>query len=143
MSPKLLYRITSVLFVLFALGHQIGFRKVDPAWNVGPVVAGMQTVHFQAMGFSRSYWDFFSGFGFFVTIFLLFAAVLCWNWSSQSDDTLRASSLSRWALAIASVGIAIETWLYFFWAPIVFTIVIALLLILAAMPPKSPSGNRE
>jgi hypothetical protein len=53
---------------------------------------------------------------------------------------LHAIRGGRWALAIASVGIAVETWLYFFWAPIVFTIVIALLLLLAATKPKTSHG---
>jgi hypothetical protein len=76
MSASLLYRISSALLVLFALGHTIGFRRVDPRWNADGVVDGMRSVRFHVQGFDRSYWDFFSGFGFFVSVFLVFAAIL-------------------------------------------------------------------
>ena len=68
------YRASSLLLVLFAVGHTLGFRKTD-VWpdKVKPVVAGMQTVYFPADGFLRSYWDFYVGFGLFVTVMMLFA----------------------------------------------------------------------
>jgi hypothetical protein len=37
MTSSLLYRVSSVLLVLFAVGHTIGFRHVDPKWNADAV----------------------------------------------------------------------------------------------------------
>ena len=54
MKPSLLFRIASVLIVLFAVGHTLGFRQVDPAWGAGAVVEAMKSVHFQVQGFSRA-----------------------------------------------------------------------------------------
>ncbi len=78
MKARILYRISAVLLVLFAAGHTFGFRQVNPAWGADAVVEVMRSVHFNAEGFTRTYWDFFSAFGLFFSVFLLFAAVVAW-----------------------------------------------------------------
>jgi len=62
---KALYRIASVLLLFFALGHTLGFRQNNPEWAAGSVIDAMRSLHFDAQGFNRSYWDFFSAFGLF------------------------------------------------------------------------------
>lgn len=76
MKAPVLYRISSVLLLLFAAGHTLGFRKTDPKWGIDSVVRAMRSVRFDAQGFSRTYWDFYVGFGLFVTAFIVFAAIL-------------------------------------------------------------------
>ena len=76
MKTRWLYYTASVLLAFFAIGHQLGFRKVDPTWHANEVVASMQQTHFTVQGFDRSYWSFFSGFGLFSTAFLLFSSLL-------------------------------------------------------------------
>ncbi len=132
MSASLLYRISSGLLVLFAVGHTIGFRRVDPHWNADGVVNGMRSVSFPVQGFNRSYWDFFSGFGLFVTVFLLFAAILAWQLGSMSRERLSAMPVARWSFAICFVFIAALSWKYFFPAPGVFSTLVALGLVGAA-----------
>jgi hypothetical protein len=125
MSGSLLYRISSGLLVLFALGHTIGFRQVDPHWKADGVVSGMRTVTFDVQGMNRSYWDFFAGFGLFVSVFLVFAAILAWQLGSMSRESLAAIPVVRWSFALCFVLIAVLTWRYFFIAPGVFTTLIA------------------
>jgi Kef-type K+ transport system membrane component KefB len=43
MSSARLYRVASVVLLLFAAGHSFGFRKVDPRWNADATVAAMKT----------------------------------------------------------------------------------------------------
>jgi len=116
------YRASSLLLVLFAVGHTLGFRKTD-VWpdKVKPVVAGMQTVYFPADGFLRSYWDFYVGFGLFVTVMMLFAAIVTWQMASLPQETLSRMKLVRWSLAIAFAVITGMTWRYFFLAPLIFS----------------------
>ena len=76
MSASLLYRIASVLLLLFAAGHTLGFRQADPGWGVDALIESMKAKHFQVQGMSVTYWGFFTGFGLFVSVFLVFAAVL-------------------------------------------------------------------
>lgn len=132
MSASLLYRISSVVLVLFALGHTIGFRHVDPAWGADNVVAGMRSVTFEVQKFNRSYWDFFTGFGLFVTVFLLFAAILAWQFGSMPAERLAAMPIERWSFAVSFVLVAALTWRYFFLAPGILSTLAALGLLGAA-----------
>src|ERR1700722_13042823 len=100
MKAKILYRISSILLLLFAALHTLGFRQTDPKWGVDGLVGLMQSIHFDAQGFSRTYWDFFVGFGLFVSVFLVFAAVLAWQLSSMKPETLASMRGPVWALAI-------------------------------------------
>ena len=132
MNASLLYRISSVLLVLFALGHTIGFRQVDPRWGADTAVNGMRSVSFEVQGFNRTYWDFFTGFGLFVSVFLLFSAILAWRFGSISPERLSAISVERWSFALCFLLIAGLTWRYFFVVPGVFSTLIALGLVGAA-----------
>ena len=132
MSASILYRVSSALLVLFALGHTIGFRRVDPRWNADAVVNGMRSVTFEVQGFNRTYWDFFTGFGLFVSVFLVFAAVLVWRFGSMSPERLSGIRVERWSFAICFVFIAGLTWRYFFVAPGIFSTLVALGLVWAA-----------
>ena len=71
-KARILYRISSVLLLLFAAGHTFGFRQNNPEWGADAVLGLMRSVHFDAQGFTRTYWDFFSAFGLFFSVFLLF-----------------------------------------------------------------------
>ena len=132
LKASVLYRISSILLVLFAIGHTLGFRKVQPQWGVEALVAAMKSSHFDVNGFSRSYWDFYVGFGLFVSAFILFAAVLAWQFGGLSRDTLAALRGPRWAFAICFVVVTYLSWRYFFIVPIVFSLTITICLSAAA-----------
>lgn len=132
MSSAILYRISAVLLVLFAGGHTIGFRRVDSRWGIDSVVSGMRTIRFDVQGMSRSYWGFYVGFGLFVTVLLLFAAVLAWQLGRLPAEVLHAMPLLTWGFALSFVAVSYLSWRYFFPAPVIFSAVIALCLIVAA-----------
>jgi hypothetical protein len=131
-SPSVLYRAASVLLVLFAFGHQLGFRRVDPRWGVNAAIEALKATQFQVQGMTRTYWDFFSGFGFFVTVLLVFAAVLAFQLGGLPKESLRGLRLVTWAFALCFVVITLLTWRYFFIAPLIFSSLVALCLVLAA-----------
>jgi hypothetical protein len=131
-STALLYRLAAVLLLLFAAGHQVGFRQVDPQWGVTQLTDGIKTTHFEVQGFTRTYWDFFSGFGFFVTVLLLFSAILAWQLGGLPAATLATLRVILWSFAGCYVVIAVLTWRYFFMAPLVFAVLVAVSLALAA-----------
>ena len=132
MSSAALYRISAALLVLFAGGHTIGFRRVDPRWGIDAVVSGMQTNRFDVQGLSRTYWGFYVGFGLFVTVLLLFATVLAWQLSRLPAEVLHAMPLLTWGFALSFVAVTYLSWRYFFPAPVIFSAVIALCLAVAA-----------
>jgi hypothetical protein len=77
MKASIFHRIAAVLLLLFDAGHTSGFPWSDPKWRVD--LGSMRSTHFYIMGFSRTYWDFYVGFGLFVSVFLLLAVVLAWQ----------------------------------------------------------------
>src|ERR1700683_2952730 len=130
MRASVFYRIAAVLLLLFDVGHTSGFPWSDPKWGVD--ISSMQSTHFYVQGFSRTYWDFFVGFGLFVSVFLVFAAVLAWQLGSLAPETLALMRGPAWALVICFAAVTILTWRYFFIGPIVFAVLITVCLTAAA-----------
>jgi hypothetical protein len=139
MKASLPYRIASVLLLFFAIGHTLGFRQNNPEWGAGSVIDSMQAIHFDAQGFSRTYWDFFSAFGLFFSVFLLLAAVLAWQLGGLPAETFARMRSSAWALAICFAAITALSFKYAFTTPIVFSTVITICLIVgASLSAKKP-----
>jgi hypothetical protein len=139
MKASLFYRIAAVLLLLFDVGHTLGFRQSDPSWGVDSLLGSMRSIHFDVQGFSRSYWDLFVGAGFFVSVFLLFAAVLAWQLGGLSAEALGLMRPTAWALALCFVAVTILSWRYFFTLPIVFLTLITGCLIVAAWFSAKPT----
>ena len=132
MKASLFYRIAFVLLILFAVGHTLGFRRVDPRWGVDSLIQQLRSTHFDVQGFNRSYWDFFTGFGFFVTILLFFATIVSWQLGSLPKESLSTMSLITWGLAICFIVVTFLSYQYFFMVPVVFSGATAVCLILGA-----------
>lgn len=138
MRASLLYRISSVLLILFAAGHTGGFRKTDPRWGVDSTLATLRAIHFSAQGFDRTYWDFYLGFGLFVSVFLVFAAIIAWRLAGMSPATLASMQSIAWGLSFCFVAVTFLSWKYFFMIPVIFSGVISLCLVAAAWPSRKP-----
>jgi hypothetical protein len=131
-KAPILYRISSVLLLLFAVGHTLGFRQSDPTWGVDTLLASMRSIHFDVQGFSRTYWDLFLAAGFSVGVFYLFSAVLTWQLGGLPAETLKRMRVTAWAPALCFAAITVVSWRYLFILPIVFSIVITVCLTAAA-----------
>jgi hypothetical protein len=131
-KASVLYRISSVLLLLFAVGHTLGFRQSDPAWGVDALLGSMRSIHFDVQGFSRTYWDLFLAAGFSVGVFYLFAAVLAWQLGRLPAEALAVMRVTVWALALSFAAITVVSWRYLFILPIAFSIVITVCLTAAA-----------
>jgi len=138
LKPSLFYRIAAVLILLFDVGHTLGFRQSDPTWGADTMLASMRSIHFNVQGFNRTYWDLFVGAGFNVSVFLLFAAVVAWQLGGLPAETLTRLRGIAWALALCFVALTVLSWRFFFILPIVFSIVIAVCLIVAAWLSAKP-----
>lgn len=135
MSSSLFYRIAAVLLVLFAIGHTLGFRQTKGMTGADSVVSLMKSVHFTVQGFRRSYYDFYVGFGLFVTVFLLFAALLSWQLGGVSQDVVAHIPWATWGLVLCFLAVTILSWTYFFLAPGIFSILITACLAGGALLP--------
>ena len=138
MTSSLFYRIAAVLLVLFAIGHTLGFRQTKGMTGADSVVGLMKSVHFTVQGFQRVYYDFYVGFGFFVTAFLLFSALLSWQLGSVSQEVLAQIPWATWGLAACFLVVAVLSWAYFFLAPGIFaSLVFACLIVAAGLAGRS------
>jgi hypothetical protein len=137
MKASLLYRVSSILLVLFAIGHTLGFRQIDPTWGVDSLVQSMKSIHFNANGADRTYWEFFVGFGLFVTVLMLFASIIAWQFGSLPSDILAGMRVSVWGFVVCFAVVAYLSWRYFFIVPVVFSIAIFLCLAAAAWLSRS------
>ena len=121
MKASLLYRIASILLLLFA---------ADPTWGVDSLIRSMQSIHFNANGFERTYWDFFVAFGLVVSTLMVFAAIIAL--AGLRPGTLAAMRLSAWGFVVCFAAVAYLCWRYVFTIPIIFSIAILLCLTAAA-----------
>jgi hypothetical protein len=128
MKPALLLRIAAVITLLLAVGHTAGGLSFwSPAGDT-EVLRAMRSFHFDAAGVSRTYLDFYLGFGFITGIYLLAQAVALWQLASMAKaDPIRVRPLVG-SFLLASAVSAFLSWRFIFVLPVVsFTAVAACL----------------
>ncbi len=125
MKPSLPLRVASVLTLLFAAGHTMGgLSSWSPAGET-EVLRAMGSFHFDASGSSRTYLDFYLGFGFILSVYMLMQAVAFWQMASLAKtDASRVRPLIATFL-LASVASAFLSWRYVFLIPVISFFVIA------------------
>jgi hypothetical protein len=130
-----------VLTLIHAALHTIGgvFGGAAPGVQQA-TVAVMKANEFPAMGVMRSYGDFYMGLGLIVSVFLTVEAVVFWQLGSLAKiDAVRL----RPVIATFLVGYlcaAAVSYRYFFAAPVITEISIALCLGLAIASAKQAAG---
>ncbi len=126
MNATLLYRIASVMLVLFSLGHTIGFLKLKaPTQEALAVREAMDNVHFEIRGASFSFGGFYVGFGLYITAYLLFSAFLAWHLGGLAAREPQAIGALGWAfLAVQLAGLVLSC-IYFSAVPAAFSALLA------------------
>lgn len=128
------YRVASVLLALFAILHHLGFRQTKPEWGVDAVLAQLKSITFQVPGAARrTYYDFYAGFGFFVTVLLLFAALAAWQLGAVPGAVRAGLALIAWGLPATFAVVTWLSWRYFFTPPLMFSLPITVLLLVGAL----------
>jgi hypothetical protein len=126
MNATLLYRVASVLLVLFAAGHTFGFLRFKPPTPEAVAVRdAMSNVHFPVGGSQFTYRGFYVGFGLFVTVYLLFSAYLAWCLGDLARNSPQVIGGLAWAFFVVQLAILALSWIYFFVAPTVFAALVA------------------
>jgi hypothetical protein len=131
----ILLRIASVVFALFTAGHTFGAMIKDPGTGGAEkqaVLTAMRTYHENVMGTSRSYWDFYKGFGWMVSCALLLFAILCWQLSTTARTQPTAARPLILTLFVISIPMTVLSYTNFFAAPAIFSTAGTLLLGAAA-----------
>jgi hypothetical protein len=138
---RILYRTAAIILLLLTAGHTFGFRTPDPNWGADSLIRSMQSLHFDALGSNRTYWDFFVGFGLVVSVFFVFAAILSWQFAGLAAKTLAQMRGPVWTLAIAFGVVTILNLRYFFILPVVCSALVFVCLTAAAwLSAKDPAN---
>ena len=141
MRPVIFLRIASVLTFIHAVLHTVGgvFGGAAPGEEQA-VVAEMKAHVFPVMGVMRSYWDFHMGMGLVVSVFLTVEAVVFWQLGSLAKtDALKLRPILATFL-IGYLGVALVSYRYFFAAPVITEILIALCLGLGIASARQTAG---
>lgn len=144
MTTTLWLRISSVVSLLLAAGHTLGGRKYWSPMGDNMVLQAMRTVRFDTMGVNRSYLDFYSGFGYSLSVTQTMLAILLW----QLATLARADALGvRPMIAVIGLATAVSgiiAWRLIFPLPALFMWVLAISLAAAyavARRTPAPAGG--
>ena len=124
-------RVASILTLLFAGGHSMGGLSLWSPAGETEVLRAMRSFHFDAAGVSRTYLDFYLGFGFILSVYLLAQAVALWQLASLARTEANRVRPLIGTFFLASVVCACLSWRYVFLVPVVSFLAIAVCLGLA------------
>lgn len=129
MREIVLLRIASALTLIHAVLHTAGGLLKSPAHGAQEIAVlnTMKGFQFDFMGSMRSYWDFYLGFGFFVTLGLVLQAVLLWQLASLARKAPGIARPLVGTLLASFVVMMALSWRYFFVAPLATEALIAVL----------------
>lgn len=133
MKATWLYRISAILFFLFALGHTVGFMTFSaPTAEARAVWDAMKAVHFTVDSSTFSYGGWYTGFGLSVTVGDLFYAYLAWKLGEMARLHPQAIGALGWMLCLTQVAGIVLCLLHFAAVPAVLSSLLTLLLAWAA-----------
>ncbi len=95
------------------------------------LIESMKLLHFEAMGTERTYWDFYYGFGASITVYLAAQAVILWQLAGMAKADAKRVRPMLLTLLVSFLLIGALTLKYFFAAPLVLSVAICVLLVLA------------
>jgi hypothetical protein len=133
MKPCTLLRAASVLTLVHALLNAFAglLSGTSKAQDEMAVLGAMKALRFDAMGSMRTYWDFYFGFGVFLTANLMLLSAVMWQLAALAQT---APGSARTFIALLCIGFlvfAALSSLYFFVAPVIIEGIIAVVLGLA------------
>jgi hypothetical protein len=126
MKPSIWLRVAAILTLIHAVLHTVGGMFGSPRNTLQAAARSVvQSLHFDAFGSNRSYWDFYFGFGLATSVTLFLLTALLWQLASlvKTDPSKARPFLAM--LFITFIALAVISWIYFFAPPFVFEIVIA------------------
>lgn len=131
MSTTVWLRVSAIISLLFAVGHSLGGMQNWSPIAANAVLESMRTVHFDIMGVSRSYLDFYMGFGYSLSVSLFLQSALLWilgNAARQHASIVRPM-IGTFVVAVALGGLI--AWQYIFPVPALFSLVLCATLVVA------------
>ena len=136
MNAVLWLRISSIVSLLFAAGHTLGGRKAWSPMGETAVLASMRTAHFTVGGVSRTYLDFYKGFGYCLSVAMVLQAIVLWQLIAIARTNPALVRPIVGAIAVASIANVIVSGVFLFPIPVAFAAVLAICLAIAFLAAK-------
>src|SRR5690348_3484713 len=95
-------RLAAVISLVFAVGHTLGGLKGWSPIGQTAVLTAMRTFRFEVGGVNRSYFEFYRGFGFLLSVYLVLQAVLLWQLGSLARANRLLARPLVWSFFLAS-----------------------------------------
>ncbi|PWU09460.1 MAG: hypothetical protein C5B51_06155 [Terriglobia bacterium] len=139
MGAKLPLRISSMVLLLFALGHTAGFLSFQPTEPeaVG-VLESMRRVPFDFGGPTRHWIDLFTGFGLAISVAGFVSTVIAWRLSSATASEASLARTIAWLLCAIQIANVILSLRYFGPVQAAFSVACAALLAWGALRFNTP-----
>lgn len=131
MSTTLTLRVASLLSLLFAAGHMMGGLKKWSPMGDTDVLKAMTSTRFNVMGESRSYLDFYLGFGWLIAVAMLLQAALLWQMAAIARTNAAQVRPMIATFAIATLASAVIAWRLIFPVPAACSAVVLVALVAA------------
>lgn len=141
MKPSSLLKAASMVALLQGIAH--GGLVLTAKPSHGPreaaLIDAMQSQHFDFLGWSRTYWGFYLGYGLMVAFVCVIEAALFWQLARLARSSPAAARPVAGLFCLANVGFALIVWRFFFFVPIVPDLLIAALLgVVFLFRPEAP-----
>jgi hypothetical protein len=146
MKTRLSLRIASIVMFLFAAGHSLGGSSSWSPAGETDVLRAMRSVSFTTAGVSRTYLDFYTGFGWTLSIFMLLQAVLLWQIAAMAGTDPSRTRPMIAAFFVATCASAVVSWKLIIPVPVILSAILAAILAVAfftAGRETRPAGVSE
>jgi hypothetical protein len=122
MNARLFLRGAAVLTLLLTVGHTLGSPWTPVHTPQGQaVVTAMQGYRFPAMGFERTYYEFYVGFGWMLGAYAAAHAILFWQLAGLSTQLAGKLRPVVVVLCLEALCAVVLEWKFLFWAPVVLS----------------------
>ena len=133
-SPTALIRLSSLLFVILALGHVSAYPWASTHGDQATqLVAAMKIIDFEFMGEHSTYWNLYYGWGLLVGLLLFTLAAILWLLSDLVRLAPKRLGIVAGLLSAVSAVGAYISFRYFYVPPLVSYVAICLILLTVAV----------
>jgi hypothetical protein len=139
---SVLLRLASLAALLQGLGHGAAVIRWGPTHGPGEdvVLNALRTHMFAFQGFTRTYWQLFLGYGLFAATNCFIEAAVFWRLAWIAAETPAFTAAIITVFIAANIVYAALCWRFFFWTPLLFDVLVAVLLLGALVSVRSLTG---
>jgi hypothetical protein len=143
MTATIWLRISSIITFLFAVGHTLGGLKYWSPMGDNAVLQAMRSVRFDTMGANRSYFDFYMGFGYSLSVTQVMLAILLWQLAALARTNAPGVRPMIAVIILAVAASSVIAWQFILPVPALFSLVQLASLAVAFVVARQNSASAD